>query len=78
MGWFGPTENLLYVLSISGCDRDEDGRFHVDPPGSISTGFGVVETTVNDEARYYVNGVPCPLVPALNATSYGLRNVKVI
>lgn len=73
MGWFGRTDQVLYVLASLSADRDEERRFLISPPGSISVGLGGDEAAVSDDAAYFIQGQPRNLAAALNSTSYGLK-----
>lgn len=76
MGWIGSESELLNVLSVFKCDRDEEGKFKVD--GNITSFLGLGEEfVVGDDAVAYVNDKPCNLCNMLEATSYGLK-VRVI
>jgi hypothetical protein len=78
MGWVGPTDQLLYALSIAGADKCPDGAYAIYGESPVSfMGLGK-EIAVPDGALYSVNGNMCSLPGLLNSTSYGLRNVTVI
>jgi hypothetical protein len=76
-GWLGVMRELLYYLSVVGCDRDPgpNGRYHVD--GNITTFMGATgenaEVCVGADAVYYVGGQPKNLAAGLSSTSYGLK-----
>lgn len=73
-GWIGIMRQVLYYLSVVGCDRDEKG-YHVD--GSISTFMGEqgenAEVVVGANAVYYVDGKAKGLAAGLAGTSYGVK-----
>jgi hypothetical protein len=68
------------VLRVLGADTDEEGQFWV--RGTIAAFLGLkgdnVDCVVGPDAQYRKDGVWCGLASALNATSYGVRNVEVI
>lgn len=77
-GWIGVARQMLHYLSTVGADRDEEGRFLVRPPGSVSSFMGMegenAEVVVSGEACYRVGGERwCNLAAGLATTSYGLK-----
>jgi hypothetical protein len=79
-GWFGIMSHVLHVLRVVGADTDEQGQFLV--RGTIATFMGLAgenaDVVVGPDAQYRYRDQWCGLASAMNATSYGLRNVGVI
>ncbi len=74
-GWIGIMRQLLYYLSVVGCDRDPDGKYHV--AGNITTFMGAsgddAEVCVGEDAVYFCGGKPKNLAAGLAGTSYGMK-----
>lgn len=77
-GWCGSLGNVKHVIRTLGGDRDENGEPLFT---GVCTFLGMTDdradAVVGADACYYVNNEPVPLAPAMNSTSYGLRNVAV-
>lgn len=79
-GWMGELRHVHHVLATIGADQDEAGQFYV--RGQIVSFLGLsgpdAEMVIGPDAQYRIAGEWVGLAAALNATSYGLRNVEVI
>ena len=74
-GWFGPVDQMLYVLDTIGADRDGDGKFKLFVSAPCIGLDG--DCAVPADCMCEVRGQRMSVAYQMNTTSYGTRGIVI-